>query len=895
MRFRLPTIASVFIIATVGYAGTGRPESTSRIPVSPDSAAVDSGQITAARPPVSAGGSNVVRTIDQDFFTNLPVRGIDPAILLQPGVMAEATNVFGEPLVSVRGGREGEIEYRLEGVPLNDLVWGGRGIAVTAEAVEQLRVQAGGPAAGFGGGGSGLVGIRLRTGREDRWGGSILAETDRYTGMNSKSLGGYSYGYSDWTGTAGGPVPGLGNLLRLFGSVQNTFYRDPAVSVRSGYNFSGANAVVTDPVITPQHAAARPDTLNIVSPDGNAPGGSDNRWVMTGTALVDLSPFRLRLAGSYAYERSQTPAGLATLLDQSRLPLAVTKDGFVSAKFSHQVSPSFGYEAGFSYAANSSVTEDPRLLDDLFAYGDPSANAALGYTLRSVGGQSLNWPAYLLWNDSFSIVQPGTEIAGYEKTSQESFGGRGALTFSTGSHEFTLGGEFTSYTTRDFAPYNVMQFWNTRNAYPAPDSLARALAQILTGSGWGYDVYGREINSDDVRGGALYSLGPKRPSAWDGFVQDRIELPGIAIALGVRYDHIDPGSKTVADPAHLQFSQDNLLLASQLRSAETYSQISPRIGVSLPLSGDLNLHAQFGRFMQPLSATGGDLKPPRTTQVEVGLSGQLCDVLGFDVTGFYRNVTNQLSMIAIPEDATGSTGVISRGGGSGNAYVVFQNGDDVTPKGVEIALSLRRTHRFAAQVNYTLQDVNTTWLGSLNGASPLSSYIVARYLVGVDYNSVHRGSVRLDYRYGRDEGSGLLDGLGVSLLLRFNSGHNITTLLQSVGDPRFRIPTGPGVVSTTPWFSQVDGRLDKAISLGPVGLDIYLYVINLLGTDNAVNIFPGSGDPSNDGLFTSGGGGLLASQYGPQFVAFWNAAVEGKNSGNWGPPRQIRFGLRLDY
>ena len=36
-------------------------------------------------------------------------------------------------------------------------------------------------------------------------------------------------------------------------------------------------------------------------------------------------------------------------------------------------------------------------------------------------------------------------------------------------------------------------------------------------------------------------------------------------------------------------------------------------------------------------------------------------------------------------------------------------------------------------------------------------------------------------------------------------------------------------------------------------------------------------------------------QNGPQYVAFYNAVNLGKNSGNWGPPRQIRFGLKLDY
>lgn len=141
------------------------------IQIPPDSVTIDSSQIAAPRPPMSGGASNVVHTIDQEFFTNFPARGIDPAILLQPGIMPQGASISGDPILSVRGGREGEIGYRIEGVPVNDLIWGGRTVAVTAEAIEQIQIHAGGPAAEYGGGGSGVVGMQFRTGRVDRWGG----------------------------------------------------------------------------------------------------------------------------------------------------------------------------------------------------------------------------------------------------------------------------------------------------------------------------------------------------------------------------------------------------------------------------------------------------------------------------------------------------------------------------------------------------------------------------------------------------------------------------------------------------------------------------------------------------------------------------------------------------
>ena len=117
----------------------------------------------------------------------------------------------------------------MEGVGVSDPLYGGRGLSVTAEAIEQVQVMAGGYNAEYGGANAGIVSTQLRTGSADTWKTSLLAETDRYTQVGDNSLGGYSYGYGDVTVTVGGPAPILGNKLRLFASGENTFYRDQNV------------------------------------------------------------------------------------------------------------------------------------------------------------------------------------------------------------------------------------------------------------------------------------------------------------------------------------------------------------------------------------------------------------------------------------------------------------------------------------------------------------------------------------------------------------------------------------------------------------------------------------------------------------------------------------------
>jgi len=854
-----------------------------------DISRADTATIAAARPNVDRHPAHVVHVIDQDFLRTLPSRGINTPIVILPGVLTEGYPGIANPVLFGRGGHDGEYEERLEDAPISGFFTRSRSVTITAEAVEQINVHAGGDAAEFGGSNDGVIMTRLRTGAPDQWRLMLMAETDRYAPMDKGGLGGYSYGYSDWTATAGGPAPILGNTLLLFGSVQNTFYRDPAVSARSGFNFSGANALITQPIYSQYHPnALLPDTLNFVLPGGNTPGGLDNRWVLTGTALLDISPVELRIAGSYSMDRSRTPSDLANLLNQSRLPLNIDRNGFISLKLSHQVVPAFRYDVGLSYAARSYVTEDPQFLDTVFAYGDPAANQALGYSAYSHSWENSNWPAFNLWDGVFTINEPGTQIAGFAKSREECLSARGAFTVSAKSHEVKGGFEYNQYTVRMFDPPDPGSWYYFRRVDTAPGVLPHQLAVQQAYSGFGYDVFGNEISSDDVRDGYMYTLGPRRPYSWAAFVQDRMQSSHFTLSLGLRYDVVSPDVRQFPDLYALYESIVGLFTQAQFTTAGPISQLSPRIGAAYAFGDAFSVHAQFGRFMhRDEMLTGESPTLIRTTQWEAGVSWQVTDNLFVDLTGFLKYIENQQTEIAII---------------AGNSLVpnqYSQIGDYSDTRGVDLSILLARTGRLSARAGYTLQDPGT--YRPSQGGIPLAlipSYPGPYPMYVDEFRERHRGSAQIDYRFGEDDGGPVLERTGLNLLLTFNSGHSYSTYSNFWAvpvDPRFRYPVGSPEEVRTHWFWQVDGRVDKSLRLGPVDVDFYVYVINLLGTDNPVNVFPYSGDPGNDGWLSTAGGASTASYYGPQYAAFYNAVVNGKNSGNWGPPRQIRFGARLEY
>ena len=501
-----------------------------------------------------------------------------------------------------------------------------------------------------------------------------------------------------------------------------------------------------------------------------------------------------------------------------------------------------------------------------------------------VGNQSMRWPAYSLWG-MFSVDQPGTEVAMYQKMAESVWGAHGSVTIDVGAHELSAGGEYSQSSLRTFGPVDAFPWWSMRNSVPDAATLERLLVGGQLFTGYGYNVFGGEINDNALRNGGMLYLGPRRPVSWGGYVQDAFPFLGMAVCAGLRYDRIDGDVTEVADPANLQFTPEGLPYASQFVRTGVSTQFSPRIGVAIPCADMVIIHAHFGRYLQQALIDADWRDPARVTQYELGCSGRLKEIGECDITGFYREVTNPVGLVYSP--------------GLTSAFIGYgREGDQSSVGGFEFAFNIFRTSGFSARLNYTFSDYSLPSLEPLvysvgtGGiiATPRSSYVY-------EQDAAHRGHVLLDYMFGDGRAGSILDGLDLNVLASFQSGNSVRSPAVAglaYGDPRFRTPGQPGATLRGPWMFQLDGRVDRTIPIGTFSLDLYIYAINLLGRDNAVSVFPRTGDPGNDGWLQTDAGRMAAAGNGPQYVAFYNAVVNGKNSGNWGPPRQIRFGARLD-
>jgi outer membrane receptor protein involved in Fe transport len=876
------------------------------------------------RPLVNKNATNAVRISTQEDIQNLPIRGIQAAIALSPGVVLQNGNLY------VRGGRADEVGYYLEGANTRSISSGNNLTTVIPDALEEFQVQAGGYTAEYGGANSGIVRQSLKAGGQE-YKLSVRAETDNFTPQYTKKLGTYSYGYSDYTVTVGGPIPGLNNV-KFFISGENIFQRDNSVRFWEGF--------AMDSLPDDQSATGYILPKYEIKP-GNIPGLS-NRYTTNGTLSFDFQPILVRVGGSFSRQRTQNIGNgdiIANVFATQRLGITDNSNLLLNTKLTHILSTTTSYDFNISYMDQRSKTFDPDHGDNVLKYNDSIANAAYGYPFVNYTTGPTKYTFY-----SFDVNKFGTTQAGFNKQQQTRFGASFDITSQVSSeHQLKIGASIEEYRVSNFntGSANLLTYYRNNPDDARTPSLKRDYAVAQNGgvNNYGYDWYGNKI--DDINN----VDGPKAPRYIGAYLQDKIEYSDLVVNAGVRLDYMDNDDfEFVDDPSTPDViegpdnpSVDNTIFtaypvykAEGIKKTKAFVAVSPRLGFSFPVSERTVFHLQYGKFIQPPalqviyrgrgnSATvfsggnfisnpiGYNIQPERTTTYEVGFTQQFTDNAAVDITGFYKDVMGQIQ-IQRQKVANGANVA---------GYNTYANGDFVTTKGIEVSIRLRRINRLRAQFNYTFSDAQGT--GSTTNAAVSSVEAGSLYpsvISPLDFNQRHKGSVNLDYSFGKNDGGMILEQLGANVLFTYNSGHPFTRSTGSIGqqgsstgalvesDPRNSVPLEAVNASTTPWVFNFDLRVFKGFEIGSVNAEVYVYVQNLLNTKNVLNVYRRTGNAFDDGFLSNSDlSGKIKQSLGAGYEELYTKAniVNGRSYKNtapgnpdlFGTPRQIRFGIHL--
>ncbi|HSD63871.1 MAG TPA: TonB-dependent receptor, partial [Ignavibacteriaceae bacterium] len=252
--------------------------------------------------------------------------------------------------------------------------------------------------------------------------------------------------------------------------------------------------------------------------------------------------------------------------------------------------------------------------------------------------------------------------------------------------------------------------------------------QLKAGGDFTYYILDRyqEAKANRAIENAVY-----HPYEGDVYAQTKLEFEGLIINAGLRFDFYNPNDKKYLDPfdpfGTIKAQQDSTTAVALTEPTSTFSQLSPRIGISHPISENTVLHFSYGHFFQranfgdygegtyvsgildtyitdPTSGSptvfnlgNRDLKPRKTVEYELGIEHNISGIV-FDITAYYKDITQTVRTVTVTDP-----GLLK--------YKTSGNGDYGDSKGVEISIRKPLTSYWGGYLNYTF----TTGINGISG------------------------------------------------------------------------------------------------------------------------------------------------------------------------------------
>ncbi|MDD8016836.1 MAG: TonB-dependent receptor [Bacteroidota bacterium] len=725
-----------------------------------------------------------------------------------------------------RGGRTGEVAYLVDGVSVNNPMNGEAGFVPENASVREMEVISGTFNAEYGQAMSGVVNIVTQDGSSDMHGSLGAYIGDYFTNHTDVFLGLDKFNLSrtkNYQFSLSGPTFIMNNL---------TFFTTGRLLDEEGYLYGKRVYNITDTSPTFPIANDKSIIINHNTGDGAiVPMNPSRKYSFNGKLTYSFDAFKLSYGGffenskwkEYDHSFKWTPDGTVNRFSENWIQ-NFQINHIISNNTFQSLKFSLNKFTGKAYLYDSPY--DPRYID--INQGDPISN----YTFRSGGNQG--------WR--------------YENRSQSFIGQWTFASQITKEHKVSLGVEGRLHTLYDHGM-----------------SLSAGLS--------GDTVFTIRYPQLGTIGNQSYSKSPREASA---YVQDKMEYGIMIINAGVRLDYFDPNSKVLYD---LQNPTRNPLFvnAGRMKNTTTKVQVSPRLGISFPITDQGIIHFSYGHFFQipsfgnlytnsnyiidkanqnVNSYTGNpDLEAQRTTMYELGLQQQFLSNIGFDFTVYYRDIRNLLGTEIIQTL-------------DGFKYARYVNRDYGNIRGFVLSIEKQYSEYYSLRADYTYQ------IAEGDASDPLSEFYnnqadppLATNKKVVPLNWDQRSTLNVSLNVGEkgDWMTGLIFGYGY--------GFPYTENIRVSGGLRFE---NGGVKPST---FNLDFRAEKSFDVLGMQGNVFLLVYNVLDIKNEINVNDASGRANVD-LYTYESGPIYGLNSLQEYL---------NNPTSFSVPRNARFGINLNF
>jgi len=753
-------------------------------------------QVTATRPIVQKDLTSTTSTVTSEQIATLPVEDVATVINLQAGV------VDGH----FRGGRSDEVKYLVDGMPVNDVFSGSSALEPEVNTIQEVQVLSGTFNAEYGEALSGVVNQVTKIGGDkyaatlSTYGGAYLTgRTDLFQHTNFLSPiaraknGESTFPVENLEGTLSGPVVQGSDFMKFF-IAGRYLYDDSYIYGQRVFNPSDSS----------YYSKADP-----------------NKWVVVSTGDGKFVPMNYNKRTSLQAKLSFNLGNAHTLTVQGLYQnqdykvydhqFELNPDGAYSY-FQKSFLTSVSYNQVFNASAfldvNASVFQS-----DFEQYAFPDTITDNGYSTVIHANSQYQDPALLQLLGPNTFLTGGTDNWHFSHIT-DTYTGKIDLTDQlTHIDQIKTGVEIQYHRLHDL-DYQIHRDATTGFIPMAPPDTA-------------FD----------------YNLFTNHPYQLAAYIQDKIELDYLIVNAGLRWDYFQPDGQTLINP-------DNIAVLDTLsppyptkyfRKATAKQQLSPRFGLSYPISDGGAVHISYGHFFQipefqylyknpnfrvtdqgsqpdfvGNTIGNADLQPQSTTMYEIGLQQQLAPSIGVTVTGFAKDIRNLLGI-----QVHKKFGII--------VFGQYVNKDYGQVKGITLSFERRITNGFGANLDYTYQ------IAQGDASDPNEDYLKASAVPAVPINSVlvplnwdRRHSINLTLTESQ------ANNFTASFIGRLSSGLPYTPTLETT-------PTGTENSDVRPTIFDADVNVTKYVTIMDKVFSFFLKVYNLFDTANEINIYTDSG------------------------------------------------------
>ena len=913
-------------VSTIGYA----PHSVEQLMVSMDvttevnlslSTFVVEGEevvVTAQKAIVQRDLTASKQTVRGEDIMQMPVEDFADALELQAGVIKDV-----DGRIHIRGGRASEVNYLVDGISVSDPFAGELSVEVEIGGIQEFQVISGGFNAEYGQALSGVVEIITKEGGEE------------YHGTVSTYVGDYLTSDSDiFFGIGDIQVTDITNLAASLNGPVPFFNKKLTFNVNGRY-FSNNGW---------QNGQRRFTPLN----SSNFEDANDSLWVIQDHTLtepiVGLDNYR-----AYADSQEYTPVPMnpfKKLSLQAKLALKISP----SIKFSvgglyNQVEFSqyrhrflFNPDGNFNEFRNG-LTITPVL--------NHSLSSKTFYTVK-LSYITFEYNRYV-FADASDPGYADTQLL--EAARQNAFftGGTAGVKANQGDREFIVHRETTTGVGKFDITSQVSKSHQIQSGVALKQyDLKYDEFELIPATDMGGRIKVPFEPAIPPLTSFNHNMYHRKPIEFSAYIQDKIELKEMVINIGLRLDYFDskgtaptdfrdpsltqaiktidiyqgesllysdvpyrlisndkralidsdtgePFSKSIPSGARfIDAARTNLSLknweatASWFEKTKALTQLSPRVGISYPITDRGAIYFSYGFFFQKPTFEqlylnpefemnreqsgvvntligNANLKNQKTVNYEIGLQQQFGMNTGFFVTVFYKDINNWIGTEIVETYI------------AGDRYGRFINLDYGNVRGITVELELRPTTYVTAFIDYTFQ------IAAGNASDPEAVFADASstppreseiQTVPLDWDQRH--TLNLTTMLNDPAGN-----WGISVVGKLNTGKPYTPTIRATRGVRASFENS----ERKPIHINFDLKGTRNFKVGAYTLSLFLKVFNLFDARNVSTVFSSTGraDFTSDILFAG-------RVHGVNTIGEWFTRPD-----YYTEPRRVQMGLTIAF